>query len=62
MRQRKRLCISFEDEAAVRDELRSIAAADAGGRSIASVIRAAVREYLAKHRQRDRKRPEASAA
>jgi hypothetical protein len=55
MRHRKMMTISFEDEAVVRDELRALAEADAG-RSVGSVIRAAVHEYLAKRRQESAER------
>jgi hypothetical protein len=52
-RQRRMLTISFEDEVAVRDALHAMARADAG-RSVASIIRAAVHEYLAKHHRQNR--------
>ena len=47
---RRRVCLTFEEEIAVHDQLREVAKADAG-RSVSSVLRAAVREYLARHRQ-----------
>ena len=58
MRQRRLTTISFEDEEAVRDELRALAEADAA-RSMASIIRVAVHEYLAKRRT-DRNREAAA--
>jgi len=47
---RRRVCLTFEEEIAVHDQLREVAKADAG-RSVSSVLRAAVREYLARHRR-----------
>jgi hypothetical protein len=51
--------ITFEADRAMRDELRAIARADAG-RSVSSVIRAVVLEYLARRRQ-ERRQSEAAA-
>jgi hypothetical protein len=53
------MAITFEGDRRMRDELRALAEADAG-RSVSSVIRLAVIEYLARHRQ-SRERPEATA-
>jgi hypothetical protein len=58
-RRKPAMTITFEGDRDMRDELRALARADAR-RSVSSVIRAAVIEYLAKYRQ-SRERPKAAA-
>jgi hypothetical protein len=59
-RRRKTVTVNFEAEVAMQEQLRAVAKADAN-RSVSSVLRAAVAEYLAKHRRQADNRDTAAA-